>query len=225
MKELPSHTYRCVCGGGMHIEPFEAGRLTLCTRCNSFVIVPRQLGELAKSPDFAITTDRLSLRLATRKDWRTVHEILSDEENFEYEISVPNSLKETKAELKRCAYPRGFAKSMILKWLLTTTIDGEVIGSITVAYTAPYYSACVGIMIRKHSQGQGYGTEGMTAVCRFLLEELNVDRLLAMCDAKNERCNRLLKKAGFTQEGFSRKFYHHPKRGWIDAPSYSMTKP
>ena len=60
------------------------------------------------------------------------------------------------------------------------------------------------------------------AVCQWLIQELKVEKISAMCDSKNRSCWSLLERVGFHSEGMIRKFYHHPERGWLDSPVYAL---
>ena len=222
--DLPSHTYRCLCGEGMHVEPFEAGRLARCPRCKQFVVVPRRRGDVAKAPVFDLSTPRLEIGLATRRHWREIHAIDSDPRNYEFEISSPSSERETKRAIKSSAFPSGFAKSNELRFRVGTKDDGRTVGTISASFAIPYYSVYIGLMIGKDDQGKGFGTESLSAVCDLLHDGLKVERIAAMCDAENLRCQSLLKKVGFKQEGYSEKFFHHPDRGWLDSPTYSSLR-
>jgi ribosomal-protein-alanine N-acetyltransferase len=208
----------------MHIDPIGSGRLARCPRCKRFIIVPTACGDLARQPEFRLSTRRLGLELATRKYWREIHAIHSDARNYEYEISSPMSERETKAQIKRLRFPSGFAKSNQLLFRMSALSDGRTVGTLTVAFTLPYYCAYVGFMINKEDQGKGYGTEGLSAVCRLLHGDLSVERITAMCDANNRPCRALLEKVGFKQEGVFERFFHHPDRGWLDSPTYAFLR-
>lgn len=184
-------------------------------------MVPHEQGGLAKSPNFQLQTERVRLRLAEPRDWRAVDVIYSDERNYEDEISKPASVSDTKKDLKVSGFPRGFAKSRRLVFL---AIDdaGEVVGVISVNFGGQYDTASLGFMLAFGQQGKGYGTEAVGAVCQWLIKELNVEKIQAMCDSENKSCRSLLKRVGFHSEGTLKKFFHHPGRGWLDSPIYAM---
>ena len=219
-----NHTYRCTCGEGMHIARFDAGRLSRCPRCSDFIIVPTEVGELAAKPDFRLATPRLGLDLTHPRNWREIHEIYSDPRNFDYEISVPSTERDTRVALKTSAFPRGFAKSGILKYQATEKVDQRIIGTVTISFVLPYYSASVGFMFHQEYQGRGYGTEAVTEICSFLLNKLKLERICASCDERNAACRGLLDNVGFELEGISRKWYHHPEQGWINAANYGLLR-
>lgn len=222
--DLPTHTYRCLCGGGIHIDPFQAGRLSRCPRCKDFVIVPSVCGALAKKPIFELSTSRLTIQPATRRHWREIHTIYSDQKNFEYEISFPSNARETKVSIKKSAFPSGFARSNQLKFRASTTRDSRTVGTVTVAFTIPYYSVHLGFMIGRDHQGKGYGNEALSAVCNLLHMDFRVERITAMCDSRNLPCRAVLERIGFKQEGISEMFFHHPDRGWIDSSIYAFLR-
>ena len=208
----------------MHIESFQAGRLSRCPRCKDYVIVPVVCGECAKRPSFSLSTSRLIIELATRKHWREIHTIYSDERNYEYEISFPFSARETKSAIKNAAFPSGFAKSNQLKFRVSSVRDSRTVGTVTVVFSAPYYSAYLGFMIAKDDQGNGFGTEALSLVCQLLHQNLYVERITAMCDSMNQACRSVLERVGFKQEGLSKRFFYHPDRGWINSLTYGFIR-
>ncbi len=222
MEETLSHTYRCLCGGGMRTDEFTAGRLAHCSRCDDFVIVPRRRGDLAKKPGFSLRPSRLTLDLARPVQWRDVHAVRADKRNYDFEISAPATEKQTKKYVKQSSYPSGLKKLNHLLYRAARVEDGFCVGVVYVTFSIRYYCADLGFMIHRDHQGNGYGTEAVSAICDFLLCDLGVEKVTSMCDSKNRACRSLLERVGFTQEGLLKRFYHHPQRGWIDSPYYAL---
>lgn len=215
------HRYTCFCGREMGIPPFHKEKLVSCPRCLSFLIVPAETGGLAGQPSLRFETARLQLRPAEPRDWRAWHEIHADSRNYDFEISDPVGVSESRKYLKASRYPRGFLKSKRLVFLATNE-DGLVLGNVTVTFTQPYLTAVLGIMFHHDHQGRGYGAEAVGAVCDWLTRILGVEKVSAMCDSKNLACRRVLEKVGFKTEGIMEKFFHHPERGWLDSPVYAL---
>lgn len=222
--ELPLHPYRCICGAEFRIDPFHIGRMVHCPRCRNFVVVPLEEEEVAQRVNWRFSTQRIRLRPALRSDWREIQEIHSDERNYRFETSRPTTPQETKAELKRISFPKGFAKSNRLKLLIESSSDGALLGTLGVGFAFPNYSAYFGIMMANDHQGKGYGTEAVSALVRFLFDELRVERVLAMCDSLNAACRRMLEKSGFELEGTSRRYFYNEKHGWVDALSFAIIR-
>jgi RimJ/RimL family protein N-acetyltransferase len=217
------HVYTCICDAKLNVVPFGAGKLARCPICLKFAVVPTQIHGRARKPDFNLRSARLGIELAQKKHWRELNAIHSDVRNFTYEISNPSTPKETKASIKNCLFPSRFAKSNRLLFRVFTT-DGLTIGTISVSFTLPYYSADIGFMFHFDHQGMGYGFESVRAVCKFLIDDLNVERITGQCDSNNRSCRSVFEKIGFVQEGFTSRFFYHPTRGWVDSPTYSLLR-
>ncbi|MDB4488480.1 GNAT family N-acetyltransferase [Akkermansiaceae bacterium] len=167
----------------MGIPPFYKEKLVSCPRCLSFLIVPAETGGLAGEPSLRFETARLQFRPAEPRDWRAWHEIHADSRNYDFEISDPVGVSESRKYLKASRYPRGFLKSKRLVFLATNE-DGLVLGNVTVTFTQPYLTAVLGIMFHHDHQGRGYGAEAVGAVCDWLTRILGVEKVSAMCDSK-----------------------------------------
>jgi RimJ/RimL family protein N-acetyltransferase len=71
----------------------------------------------------------------------------------------------------------------------------------------------IGMTLSAPYQGQGYGTEAVTELVRYLFEELSIHRVFANCDPDNLPAHRLLERVGFRREGcFVESLWY--KGGW-----------
>ena len=67
-------------------------------------------------------------------------------------------------------------------------------------------SASLGYWMGAAHAGQGYMTEGLSAVLAFSYDRLHLHRLEAACLPSNMASRRLLAKCGFREEGYARKY-------------------
>lgn len=67
-------------------------------------------------------------------------------------------------------------------------------------------SCSVGYWTGKPYAGQGYMTDGLGALLPFVFQELRLHRLEAACLPSNERSKAVLRKVGFTEEGYARQY-------------------
>ena len=198
--------------------------MTLCTLCQKFIIVPQIEEELASPVDFKLSTDRLALQPVSKNNWKELHEIYSNERNYQYEISSTTTPRETKKSIKDSLFPSGLAINQQIKLEIRTLSNAEMIGAITVHFTQPYFVVSLGFMLKHEFHNKGFATEAITSLCRFLHAELGVERIQASCDSKNEACIAVLKKSGFEQEGLCKKLFFHAERGWIDTPIFASLR-
>lgn len=215
------HSYFCICGREMGIPPFYCGKLLSCPYCRSFVTVPFEEKGLAIQPSLNLTTPRLKIYPAQRRHWRAWYEIHSDPRNYDFEVSDPPSIVESKRQVKASLFPRGFEKSHRLIFMVFNDA-GFAVGSVSVTFTQPYLMAVLGLVFHFEHQGTGYGKEAVKRICDFLMQKWKVEKISAMCDSKNVACRGVLERVGFRSEGMMRKYFYHPKRGWLDSPVYAL---
>ena len=59
----------------------------------------------------------------------------------------------------------------------------------------------IGFTLSRDYQGQGYMTEAIHGLLRYLFEMYNLHRIRANCDPENEASGRLMKRVGMRHEG------------------------
>ncbi len=80
--------------------------------------------------------------------------------------------------------------------------DATFIGSCTLFNWNPTYrSAKLGYVLDIPAWGQGYATEAAHALLQWSFNTLDLNRVQAETDTRNESSNRVLEKLGFTHEG------------------------
>lgn len=62
----------------------------------------------------------------------------------------------------------------------------------------------IGFFVDKDHEGQGYVTEAVRAVMRFIFEQLKAHRVRMECDDTNERSMRVAERCGLVREGHIR---------------------
>lgn len=84
--------------------------------------------------------------------------------------------------------------------------------------------AVLGYGLAESEQGKGYMTEALSAVIRFAFEDLHLHRIMANYLPRNERSGAVLKRLGFTVEGYARD-YLRINGQWEDHLLTSLTNP
>ena len=59
----------------------------------------------------------------------------------------------------------------------------------------------IGFSLDPEFQGKGYGSEAVRAILNYLFTKLKKHRVIANVDTRNENSSKLLRRAGFRQEG------------------------
>lgn len=71
--------------------------------------------------------------------------------------------------------------------------------------------------------GKGYASEAAMALAEYAFKNMNVHKLVAFCNAENERSHALMKRIGMKQEGLLREDRWLGNR-WYDSCFYSFLK-
>jgi aminoglycoside 6'-N-acetyltransferase len=96
--------------------------------------------------------------------------------------------------------------------------NGEAIGLIQY-YEEPdpnFRHAGIDLAVATQWQNQGYGTEALRVVARYLLEELGHHRLTIDPAVANERAVRAYERVGFRPVGVMREYSRGPDGEWHD---------
>jgi RimJ/RimL family protein N-acetyltransferase len=79
----------------------------------------------------------------------------------------------------------------------------------------------IGYTLARAHQGQGYATEALTTLLDYLFGTLELHRVVAQVDVRNEPSFRLLERLGFRREGHFLQSYWL-KGSWIDEYLYAL---
>ena len=101
--------------------------------------------------------------------------------------------------------------------------DGAIMGSISVSqiFYGPFQSAYIGYHIGAEFARHGYMTEALALMLRHAFVKLKLHRLEANIQPGNVASLALVKRAGFVQEGFSRRYLKIAGR-WRDHERWAI---
>lgn len=93
-------------------------------------------------------------------------------------------------------------------FLICRREDARVMGSIALSqiFYGGFWSAYLGYQIGAEFAGQGYMTEAIQLMLRYAFGILKLHRLEANIQPENVASIALVKRAGFTREGYSRRY-------------------
>jgi ribosomal-protein-alanine N-acetyltransferase len=102
--------------------------------------------------------------------------------------------------------------------------DGHVVGNVNLTQIArgPFQACYLGYGLDGRFVGKGYMFEALTAVIRYIFDELRLHRIMANYLPTNERSGNLLRRLGFTVEGYARD-YLFINGAWRDHILTSLT--
>lgn len=154
-----------------------------------------------------LESDRLRLRQLGAGDVSALFEIFSDPEVMKFWSSEPlTDLAAARALLQEI--DAGRAEGSLFQWGIALKEGDQVVGTTSLAsWDRAHRRAELGFALRRDCWGRGHGTEAVKRIVAFAFEELDLHRLEADVDPRNEASIRILKRLGFTEEGLLRERY------------------
>jgi ribosomal-protein-alanine N-acetyltransferase len=151
-----------------------------------------------------IETPRLRCRVPAMTDAPAFFELHSDPETLRYWSSTP--MREMREAEERVAKLAGYlADGTGYAWAIERREDARVIGTLSLhRLDEQNERAEVGYLLGRAYWGRGYMQEALGALLQYAFEELEVRRIEADTDPRNQGSVRTLERAGFTREGLLR---------------------
>lgn len=171
-----------------------------------------------------LTTERLQLCAITRDhaEWYLRHfsiPEIADGQGF----PPPKDLAAAREELERYVvglYERGEG----YRWGIRFKGDEDIIGSIGFySWDKEHERANMGYDLRPEHWSKGVMTEALERTTRFGFEDMGLSRISVTIMATNPRSMRLIKRAGFVEEGVMREYSIASGRR-VDEHVFSMLK-
>jgi len=171
-----------------------------------------------------LETERLILRKFTKEDAEAVfRNWASDDEVTKY-LTWPThrSVEASAWYMDFCL--ESYKKDDSYQWGIELKETGELFGNISVVrMNEDVDSVELGYVIGRRFWGNGYTTEAVKAVIRFLFEEVGANRIAARHDPNNPNSGRVMQKAGMQYEGTLRQCDRN-NQGIVDCAVYSILR-
>lgn len=159
--------------------------------------IPAMLRDAASLP--TIPTERLLLREITPEDVPALFGVFGDPIVCRYRLSPA-----LQADIAR-----RFQEREMFQWGIAGRAEGTLVGTCTLhALSEEHRRAELGYTLARAAWGRGYVAEALPKLIRFAFETLELHRLEANVDPRNERSIRVLEREGFEREGHLRERYH-----------------
>jgi ribosomal-protein-alanine N-acetyltransferase len=181
-------------------------------------------------PKPEIVTDRLVLRLPEPADVPAIVRYFTD--NREH-------LAASRPRMPDAFYTAGFWTAQIPAargeyeqdvsvrlFVFERAKPGRLVGNVnfTNFVRGPAQYCTVGYGLDRHATGRGYMTEALGGGLRFVFRELNLHRVMANYVPHNRRSAAVLRRLGFTVEGYARDYLRLDGR-WEDHILTSIVNP
>ncbi|MBK6314111.1 MAG: GNAT family N-acetyltransferase [Blastocatellia bacterium] len=148
-----------------------------------------------------IFASRVRLRWLTLADVDDLFAVFGDPEVMRY-WSCPAFENRDEARELVDEIHRFFSEKSLFQWGIEHLESGRIIGTCTLAEVSERNRrAELGFALGRSSWGHGYSAEAVTALLDFAFQTLDLHRVEADADPRNDSSIRLLERLGFVREG------------------------
>ncbi|WIM40256.1 GNAT family protein [Paenibacillus sp. PK4536] len=168
-----------------------------------------------------LETSRFVLRQAQPEDSHDLYELYADEAVVEYMPFTPfTSVDEALDEMKW--YTRIFAEQSGLRWMIEDREHAKVIGTCGfLGYEQEHHRAELGYDLSSAYWGKGIMKEVALCIIQFGFEQIELNKIEAKIEPKNQASIRLMEKLEFVQEGLLRQ--HEYENGkYVDLAVFAL---
>jgi ribosomal-protein-alanine N-acetyltransferase len=156
-----------------------------------------------KAPAPWLTTLRLSMREFVPSDFDDLVRLNSDARVMKYITGKPETREETWAAVRRVTrnyrlYPDLGA------WYTVRRDTGRFIGWFSLKYAGKSPDVEIGYRLLPEAWGQGFATEGATAMYHYGFDDLDLDRIIGVTHPGNRASQKVLMKTGLLDCGWGR---------------------
>ena len=151
-----------------------------------------------------IEATRITLRRISIADVDALFEVFSNTEVMRYWSTPPLADRDAAVALVNEIHD-SFERQLMLKWAVAKRADDSLIGTTTL-YNLDFSNrrAELGYALGRAHWGQGYMQEALQALLGYAFETLDLRRLEADVDPRNQASIQTLERLGFQQEGLLR---------------------
>jgi RimJ/RimL family protein N-acetyltransferase len=136
-----------------------------------------------------IETERLILRKREKEDIPNMFKMFDNNEVREFLGGYPPRDEHTMLKI--------VIGRKETEWAVILKGSNEYIGECLVPTIVDNYLGEIGYLFLREHWGNGYAHEAVSAIIEYCFETLNLKRLYATIDNKNERSKKLIEKLGF----------------------------
>ncbi len=167
-----------------------------------------------------LATERLRLRNFTDGDLASVHAYASDLEVVRYVVWGPNTEADTRNFITHAKQRALDEQRKEFEMALVLLNNSAVIGAASI-HLVNDKEAWIGYCLNRKYWGQGYATEAARALLDFGFDHLQLHRIYATVDPRNNSPSQILKKIGMVQEAHFRQ-NKLAKGAWRDTDVYAI---
>lgn len=157
-------------------------------------------------PDYPLDTPRLKLRPFTRGDVDAVFEYRQRDDVAKYLFDSPMSRSEcADAVQQRVTQTAWVEEGDKIILAVEPKSGGTLIGEVSLIWrSVDSRQAEIGYIFHPDHHGQGLATEAAERLLRLGFDEFLLHRIMARCDARNERSSKVMERLGMRREAHFR---------------------
>ena len=178
---------------------------------------------MSGSDHILLETERLVLRRVTIADLDKMARLNSDPEVMRY---IGNGAvwtrSQSEARIRRILTVYAIFPGLGL-WIGEGKANRRFVGAFALNYIPKTVEVEVGYRLSKSAWGRGFATEGASALVRYGITELGLDRVVGLTHPQNEPSKRVLMKAGLQACGTGR--YYEKQLCYFVAECQSFSGP
>lgn len=168
-----------------------------------------------------ISTERLKIRLIEEKDIEDLFEIYKDEDVCRYTLEDAWTENNKNQKFQKLLEQRDLLNYKKVSFVVES--KEKVIGNILAWFTEMKNTVEIGYIFNPDYSGQGFASESVTAVVKYIFEEIKAHRIQAVLDARNISSANLCSRIGFRKEAHFIKDYWS-KGEWTDTLIFGMLR-
>ena len=151
-----------------------------------------------------INATRVRLRHLENSDTDSLFEIFSDAETLRFWSWKPYTERAQAVKLLEEIH-EGFRQKTLYQWGIALKTNDKVIGTTTLfRLDDQSRRAEIGYILNRRFWGSGYVNEGLTALLDFAFEKMNLHRVEADIEPRNQASVKTVERLGFQREGLLR---------------------
>lgn len=166
-----------------------------------------QSKDIFEKDEYIFQSERLGFRNWKNEDLEDFVKLNSDASVMEH---FPKTLSKKEVEDLTDKLKKHYAKNGFTYYATEVLETKEFIGMIGLAlqeYKTKFTPAIdIGWRLKHSAWGKGYATEGAKKCIEYAFNQLNIERIIAVCTKRNKKSENVMKKIGLTKIGG----FNHP---------------
>jgi RimJ/RimL family protein N-acetyltransferase len=172
-----------------------------------------------------INTERLHLRPIKPEDARAVFNYRSDAIANQYQGWIPKTVDDALDFIQNKTSSDIDVSNTWHQLVITLKENNEMIGDIGLHFLGKESMQVeIGCTLNKNYQGNGYATEALTEIMKYLFVDLNKRRIVTSIDPRNLPSIALVERLGFRKEAHFKESIN-VNGEWVDDVVYAMLNP